>query len=338
VRLFVTGGTGLVGRHAVAALLARGDHVLALARSAAAAAALERAGADVLRADVTDAAALERGVADCDAVVHAAAMVLDAADWAAYQAANVAPTESLATLAARHAKALVYLSSVAVYGRRRTYDGGRGSVSEDFGLDVPPLPGDYYARSKRDAELALWRVVEATGLRATALRPCVIYGEGDRQFAPRVARVLQLGRGVAPLIGGGRNVLGVVYAGNVAAAILSALDRPGATGPFNVTNDGAITVRRYLERFAAGLGLRLWPVSVPRLLATAGARAMDAAFAVVGPRGPLTMLRGTLDFLGRDNPYTSARAERELLWRPVIGPEEAVERTARTFRRAERSS
>lgn len=338
MRIFVTGGTGLVGRHTLAALVARGDRVFALARSDAAAAALAAAGADVLRGDATDAAALERGVAECDAAVHAAAMVTDAAGWPAYQAANVAPTEAIATAAARHGKHLVYASTVSVYGRRRTYDGGPGSVSEAFGLHVVPRPGDFYARSKRDAELALWRIVEATGLRATALRPCVIYGEGDRQFAPRVARVLQLARGIAPLIGGGRNVLSVVYAGNVAAAILAALAHPEATGPFNVTNDGAITARAYLERFAAGLGLRLWPVYVPRLAATAGTRALDAAFAVLGARGPVTMLRGTVDFFGRDNPYTSARAERELGWRPVIGPEEAVERTARTFRRAERSS
>ena len=336
MKVFVTGGTGLVGGHAIRQLRSRGDAVVALARSDAAAAALEKLGAAALRGDIRDAAAVERNVAGADATVHAAAMVTGRTGFAAYHAANVVPTEAIAAAAARHGRRLVYLSSVAVYGRRDTYAGGPGSVSEDFGLDRPPHEGDYYARSKRDAELALWRVVEATGLRAAALRPCVIYGEGDRQFAPRLARALRLTRGVVPLIGGGRNVLSVVYAGNVAAAAIAALDRPDAVGPFNVANDGAITVRGFFERFAAGLGLRLRPVSVPAALAWAGARAVDAAFGLLRPRGPVAMLRGTVQFLGSDNPYTSERARRELAWAPETAPEDAAERTGRAFRSAPR--
>ena len=285
------------------------------------------------RGDLADADALGRGVAACDAVVHAAAMVTDRADWAAYHRANVVPTETVAAAAARHGARLVHISSVAVYGRRKTYAAGPGSVTEDFGLDVPPFPGDHYARSKREAELAVWRVAEATDLRAAALRPCVVYGEGDRQFAPRVASALYLTGGVAPMIGGGRNLLSVVYAGNVAAAVLAALDRPDARGPFNVTNDGGITLRGFFERFATGLGVRLRPVHVPAALAWAAARMVDTAFRVVRPAGPMTMLKGTVQFLAHDNPYASARAEAELGWHPSVSPADAVERTARTFRR-----
>lgn len=333
MRVFVTGGTGMVGRHTIQQLRARGDDVLALARSDEAARALETFGASVHRGLLGDAAAVERGVAACDATVHAAAMVTDRAGWEAYRAGNVVPTETIATAAARHGKRLVHLSSVAAYGRRDTYAGGPGSVSEDFGLDHPPFPGDHYARSKRDAELALWRVAEATGLRAAALRPCVIYGEGDRQFSPRVAWALRVGGGFAPLIGGGRSALSVVYAGNVAAAVLAALDHPAATGPFNVANDGGITLRRFFERFAEGLGVRLRPVVVPAGLAWTGAYLLDRALRLIRPRGPMMMLKGAVQFLANDNPYTSARAERELGWRPIVTPEDAVERTGRAFRR-----
>jgi len=335
VRVFVTGGTGLVGGHTIRQLRARGDAVLALARSEAAARALEALGTAVHRGDIRDPAALERGVATCDATVHAAAMVLDRVGWEAYHAGNVAPTEAIATAAGHHRKRLVHISSVAVYGRRHTYAGGPGSVTEEFGLDHPPFPGDHYARSKREAELALWRVAEATGFEATALRPCVIYGEGDRQFSPRVAWALRIGGGFAPLPGGGANTLSVVYAGNVAAAVLAALDRPAATGPFNITNDGAISLRGFLEGFASGLGVRLRPVKVPAGIAWAGARTLDGVVRLVRPQGPMTMLKGAVQFLADDNPYSSARAERVLGWRPVVPPVEAVERTGRAFRRAD---
>ena len=332
MRVFVTGGTGLLGRHVIRRLRERHDEVLALSRSDAASRALEGMGAAVLRGDLREPADLERGVAACDATVHAAAMVSDRADWLAYHTANVAPTAAVAAAAARFGKRLVHMSSVAAYGRAETYDGGAGSVSEDFGLDRRVSPGDYYARSKREAELELWRVAASTGLSAVALRPCVIYGEWDRQFSPRVAAALRTTRGFAPVVGAGTNVMSVVYAGNVAAAVLAALDRAAVTGPFNVANDGGITLRAFYERFAAGLGVSLRLVHVPPWLAWGGARVVDAAFRLARPRGPMALLKGAVQFLANDNPYTSARAERELGWRPPVSPEEAVERTGRALR------
>jgi nucleoside-diphosphate-sugar epimerase len=336
VRVFVTGGTGLVGGHVVAQLRARGDAVLALARSDAAARSLAALGAEPLRGDAADGALSERAVADADAVVHTAAVVLARDDWPAYHALNVAATERLAVAAARHGRRMVHLSSVAVYGRRETYDGGPGSVTEEFGLDRPAFPGDHYARSKREAELALWRVAKETGLRAVALRPCVIYGEGDRHFSPRVAAALRMGRGFAPVVGAGTNALSVVYAGNVAAAVLAALDRPAVTGPFNVANDGGVTQRGFLEHFAAGLGVRLHAVRVPSVLAWGAAWLADGALRLVRPAAPRTLLKGAVQFLANANPYSSARAQHELDWRPVIAPAEATERTGRSFRPAAR--
>lgn len=333
MRVFVTGGTGLVGRHVVSALKARGDTVTALARSEAAAAALTAAGAEPLRGDVTDQGAIERGVAGADAVVHAAAVVLSRRGWDHYHRTNVTGTEQLARAAARHGRRLVHVSSVAVYGRRTTYDGGAHSVDESFGLDRPIFPGDHYARSKREAEAAVWRVAgEAPGLSAVALRPCVIYGEGDRQFSIRVARALR--RGVTPMIGGGTNPLAVVYAGNVATAVLAALDRPDVHGPFNVANDGAVTQREFLERFAAGLGARLRILRIPHALAWTAAGVVDAAARAVRPSAPMALLKTAVQFLGHANPFVSLRAERELGWRPALPPGEAVERTGRWFRDA----
>jgi nucleoside-diphosphate-sugar epimerase len=330
--VFLTGATGLVGRHTLAALRARGDDVLALARTDAAATTLRSCGADVLRGDVTDPAALERGVGQADATVHTAAVVLSRGGWESHRALNVVPTEAVARACARAGARLVHLSSVAVYGRRTTYDGGPGSVAESFGLDAPLFPGDHYARSKREAEQALWRVVDATGLRAVALRPCVIYGEWDRHLSPRVARALRLG--IAPLIGSGTNPLAVVYAGNVAAAVLRALDRPDAGGPFNVANDGGLTQREFVARFAAGLGVRVRFVRLPEGLSRGLAQALDGALHLLRPATPMTMLKTAVQFLAGANPYDSSRARSQLGWAPVVTAEDGVERTARSLRTA----
>ncbi len=336
MKVFVTGGTGLVGSHVIQQLTARGDTVLALARSDAAAARLRELGAEPLPGDVADPAALRRGVETTDAIVHSAAVVLSRGGWDRYHAANVVPTEGIARAAGRAGRRLVHISSVAVYGRRTTYDGGASSVTEDFGLAQPLFPGDHYARSKREAELVLWKVCDETGLEAVALRPCVIYGEGDRTFAIRVARVLR--RGIAMQIGDGANRLSVVYAGNVAAGALLALDRSGVTGAFNVANDGELTQRAFLERFAAGLGVRLRVLRVPRDLAWNAALVLDSLARLVRPSAPMATLKTAVQFLSASNPFVSTRAERELGWKPVVEAEEAVERTGRWFRQQGRTA
>lgn len=330
--VLVTGGTGLVGRHVIEALRARGQRVRALARTDRAAAELRALGVDPVPGDLTDPASLAAAVLGTRAVVHAGAVVLSRRGWPHYHATNVAATEAVARGAAEHGARLVYLSSVAVYGRRTTYDGGAGTVTEDFGLDRPLFPGDHYARSKREAELAVWRVAAETGLSAVALRPCVIYGEWDRHFAVRVAQMLR--RGVAPLIGDGANPLSVVYAGNVAAAALAALERRDVTGAFNVANDGTLSQRDFVERFAAGLGVRVRLVRVPRALAWSAARAADGLLRLARPAAPMTTLRTAVQFLSSPNPFVSARAARELDWRPAVAPAEAVERTGRWYRDA----
>lgn len=329
MRVFLTGGTGLVGSQIIGQLRSRGDDVVALARSNRAAAALHSLGAEPLSGDVTDAAALARGVEGCDAAVHAAAVILSRGDWDRFHSTNVVPAATIARVAARAGARLVHISSVAVYGRRTTYDGGAASVTEEFGLEHPLFPGDHYARSKREAERAVWNVREETGLSAVAIRPCVIYGEKDRTFAIRVARMLR--RGIVPLLGEGANRLSVVYAGNVAAAVLAALDRPNVTGAFNVANDGELTQREFLERFARGLGVRLRLVRIPRRLAWSAATCVDALLRLLRPSSPMALLKTAVQFLAASNPFDSSKAERELGWRPVVPAGEAVERTGRWF-------
>ncbi len=326
----VTGGSGLVGSHVIAALLERGERVRALARPRARAAVV-RLGADPVVGDVTDPGAWQAALAGgARGIVHAAAIVQRPADWDAYRAVNVDGTRFAAGAARAAGARLVHVSSVSVYGGSAAFDPAGGQMTEDSPFAELPV-ADLYARSKRLAEDAVRSEAASGGLTAALIRPNVIYGERDRLFTPAVLRALRLR--LLPQVGPGTNVLSCVYAGNVAAAIVAALDAPLAgVRAFNVTTDAEprLTQREFLDAFARELGVRVVRVPVPPALAVG----------VLGFIGELALRRrglalSAVRFVTGDNPHSSARARRELGWNPPFAPPAAIARSVAWFRENE---
>ena len=320
--VLVTGGSGLVGSHVIAALVARGETVRALARPAArpAVAAL---GATAVEGDVTDPAAWARAATGVRAIVHAAALVAPSASLETFLAVNVGGTRNALVAARATGARLVHVSSVAVYGRAN----GGGGVTEDAPFQKI-WERDYYAQSKRQAEEAVWEEVARGGVAAAVIRPNVIYGEHDRLFSPRVVQAVRLG--IVPQIGPGDNHLSCVYAGNVAAAIVLALDAPAAPGrAYNTTDDGpdALTQRGFVDAFAAALGVRVRRVRVPYVVARFAVDAVVRWQTMVRPGRYPGVGGSAVRFLTGENPFVAERARRELGWQPVVTPREAVRRT-----------
>ncbi len=322
--IFVTGGTGLLGRHIIGELRARGHTVRALARDAAGAARLREFGAEPVPGVVEDPAAWD-AAEGCAALVHGAAIVAGRLPWERFRAVNVEATRHAAARARGLGVPLVHVSSVAVYGRRAADDAPE-SVGEDYAFG-PLDEADFYARSKRQAEEAVWSEVDK-GLRAVAVRPCVVYGEGDRLFLPKLLRVAR--RGWLPLLGPGDRPMALVHARNVAQAVAQALDRPAAWGrAYNLTNDDAITAREFVEALALGLGTRIRTLQLRPSLALALAGGGERLLRLLGPGRYPGTLRGAVRFWRGGNPYRSTAAVRDLGWRPAIAHREAVPEAVR---------
>jgi nucleoside-diphosphate-sugar epimerase len=326
MKVLVTGGTGLVGRHTIGQLVESGHEVHALVRSPEGVRFVERLGAGAVRGRV-EVEESWNAAPHAEAIVHAAALVTAATNWDTYWQVNVQGTRLAATMAARTGARFVHISSVAVYGRRPSAERGHPVVE-----DTPPAPiadADYYARSKRMAEETVWETASIRAAASVALRPCVIYGEGERLFLARLLGVLRYG--VAPLVGRGDNGLAVVYAGNVAQAVLAALERPDVTGPFNVTNDGRLTQREFFEIAGAALGTRMRFLRVPLSVAVAAGSLWHRLYRLARPGHYTGLGSSSGRFLARENPYSSERAIRELGWQPSVQPQEALRRTVRWF-------
>jgi nucleoside-diphosphate-sugar epimerase len=215
---------------------------------------LERIGCDLVLGDLEEPRGF-RGAADgCPTAVHAAALVAAREPWDRYRRVNVEGTRHAVTECLRGGvDRFVHLSSVAVYGHPR--DHGPTGIDETSPTDRPVPETAHYGRSKRAAEEVV-RSIAGGEMDWVLLRPCVVMGERDRTFTPRVARLAR--QPLIPLVGGGGNDLALVYAGSVAEAAWLAAGRSGAANrAFNVTDDGELTQRRLLEMArdgAAGAG------------------------------------------------------------------------------------
>ena len=239
MNVLVTGGSGFLGGHVVPLLLRGGHSVTALARSDAAAAAVEGLGARAVRGDLDDPASVE----------------------AAFAAGGAGALVNLASLGFGHAPAIVGAAEATGIGRA-------------VFVSTTSLFTRLEARSKAVRQAAE-DTIRASRLDWTILRPTMIYGtDRDRNMA----RLLQLVRRspVLPLPGGGRGLQQPVHVDDLAGAVVAALDRPAAIGQaYDVAGPDALTLRQVVEEAADAVGRRVRVVSVPAAPAVAVARAYE---------------------------------------------------------------
>jgi len=327
VIVLVTGGSGLVGRHVIAALRADGVTVRALVR-ASSRHLVEGPGVEIAEGDVSDGGVWRRAAAGISGIVHAAAVIAQRGTRADFQAINVGGTRLAVETARTAGVRLVHVSSVAAYGRASAYEAGAGGVDEDFPFG-PIWEHDFYAQSKREAEAVVWAGVRS-GVDAAVLRPNVIYGEGDRLFSPRVLAAIRMR--IAPQVGNGSNHLSCVYAGNVARAAVLALRRPEARGrAYNTTDDGPgrFTQRGFVDAFADAAGIRVVRVPLPYGVARVAVGLWARWLMLRYPGSYPGVGNAAVGFLAEENPFVAERARRELGWAPVTTPREALTRTVR---------
>jgi len=195
VRVLVTGGTGFVGSHTVAALAAGGHEIRLLVRSPdRIAPALRPLGLaesfDHVVGDVTDRGSVERALDGCDAVLHAAAVYsLDSREYRRIARTNLRGAETVLDAAVRHGcDPVVHVSSVVALLQRRA------TVTVDSPLST--VPG-VYVQSKVASE-AVARRLQDDGAPIVIVHPGGVLGPHDPHLGDLVHRLRNVLRGRYP--------------------------------------------------------------------------------------------------------------------------------------------
>lgn len=257
----VTGATGFVGRHIVEAFYQAGWRVRAIVRPGGQRPAL--ANAEVCEAPLAHRP-LASVIAGSDVIVHAAGLTR-AGDAAALDRVNVGGTRAVVDAANDCRARLVHLSSQAAIGV--------GTIDRPARDADPPRPVNPYGRSKMQGE----RVVrEHASIPWVILRPCAVYGPGDRQFLPLIRLAA---RGMFPLVGSPTFAITLVYVEDLARAVVLAAEHDEVQGDaMFIARAEPQTPEGLWTAMAEHLGRPYRPRKVPVALARIVARGGDVSW------------------------------------------------------------
>jgi len=299
-RAFLTGGSGFLGGALLQGLLDRGDEVRALARSDAAAAALQQKGARVARGDTLDEAALEDGMRGCDIVYHVAGMnTMCPEDPVEMIHVNVRGAEAAVRATARAGiTRLVLTSSAASLGEEHGTIGNEDSPHRGSYLSV-------YERSKHEGEVAALAAGERDGVEVVSVNPSSVQGPGRAGGTGRIMIAYLNGKLRAFV----HTNISIVDIRDCVAGHLLAADK-GEPGRRYVLNGVTLKSSEALEIVSGMTGVVEKPTFLPPAVAKAAAVGVEGAFRVRGKHPPVcremvrTMLHG--------HRYDGSRATREL--------------------------
>ncbi len=268
MNVFVTGGTGRLGRNLVQALIQRGDQVTALSRSSAGG----QLGASPVRGDLLDGASLRSAAAGAEQVFHLGGGVRGKGRHTP-AVLNEEGTRNLVQALDGRAQKLVLASSAAVYGDRSNL-----WVEEDF----EPSPNTRYGLSKVAAE----RLVLDSGQPWVIARMAAVYGP-DLPFA-MVGRMLE---GKAWLPGEGRNHVPTIHTDDCIAGLIRVADAGEVRGIYHLADRSQPTLREFyaeVQRVVGGQPVRFWSTYVPSYVQSFIARNNERLASRIGQKPRLT--------------------------------------------------
>ncbi len=312
--IFLTGGSGFVGRHLIAILRQHGYKVFALVRSRAAANVVRELGAYTIPGNLYNHTALVDVMKLCSVVVHAAAYMRLWGEAKDFYTINVEGTLSVYDAAkAAGIRTFVYISAASVIHGRPVQDADESYVPKK-------MPTDLYSETKYQAELAILNNRDSA-MRTVILRPPLVWGRDD----PHMDMLREaLDKGLFRWIGDGTHPLSTCHVDNLAAGILAAVQNSDADGIFYITDGEARSIKAFLSAYARSQGYDLGEKSVPRWLALAIATVVESVrkWFRMKQAPPITV--ALVSLFGTELTVSDAKARRELGYHNAISIEEGL--------------
>lgn len=306
MNIFITGGTGFIGKHLVKFLAQEGHFLYVLARKPESARDMAGEKVKIIQGTIEDPKSY-RSVFEnpIDAVYHLAAIPGQKWGWSPkdYHAINVLGTKNLLDMCEDKIRLFIFCSSI-------------NAIENEAGFARAP-----YGRSKNEAE----KIVTAQKKFKTAIiRPAIVYGPGDRcGMMTQLCQMIKKRKFF--LIGSGKNILPLVYINDLVTAFVQTLDMAETGQIIEISGPDSLPIRTIAGTIAKKLGTALPPFHMPIWLAKTAAYLSEKIFPLIGKEPLIT--RPRIDMMTKNNPISFEKARKILGYSPKISFMEGIDKT-----------
>ena len=267
MKIFVTGGTGALGKFLLPQLIDKGHEVVALTRSADKAEGIEKTGASAVIADPLDKQQLTAAVrrAEPEVIIHQLTALSTVANFKKldqeFTLTNRFRTEVTDTLlaAARTIGTRRFIAQ-SYCGWPYARKGGPIKTEED---PLDPKPPESFVKTLAAIKYLEDKMRSVTFLEGLALRYGTFYGPGNALGkGGSVWKLVRKRR--LPLVGGGGGIWSFIHISDAASATVAAVTN-GAPGIYNIVDDEPAPVSKWLPALAKAIGAKP-PYRIPHWL------------------------------------------------------------------------
>jgi nucleoside-diphosphate-sugar epimerase len=325
-KVFVTGGTGFVGTHLVRRLIGVGADITLLVRKTSSADKKQEflnAGVKLIEGDLRDRELFMRELKGISHVFHIGALYREAkfSDEIFFEINREGTRNILDSALENKVDRVLYCSTSGVHSHIE-----HPPANED----APFHPSDAYQVSKAEAELLVQKYVVEKGLRATIIRPAMIWGEEDTRF-------LKMFRGIAqrklPMIGSGETWTHWIYVHDLVNAFLLAGIREQAIGKvYLIAGDRPVPLKYVFETISKIAGVPLFPFSIPVWPVQIIGTIVETICKPFGIEPPIYRRRA--DFFVKNRAFRTDRAQKDLGYAPGSTFEDEAGRIYRFYKNA----
>jgi dihydroflavonol-4-reductase len=259
MKIFLTGGTGFIGRYTVELLSKTDHHLKVLVRKTSSSSFLKGMNIAVVEGDLNERHSLLTGMEGCDSVIDIAGhYTLWEPDKKIYSETNIKGTRNVMECALESGiKKVVHVSSVGTYGKP-------ADVPFTEESRVGPVQYSEYFRTKYEGDKIAWELYESRGLPLVVIYPVCVLGAGDTKASGRYIKDL-ISRRLPATVFKDRTFT-FVCVRDVAEAIVNALEKENNIGEKYLVGNAKLKWKEINKLISEVSGVPLPKFELPELV------------------------------------------------------------------------
>ena len=316
MKIFVTGGSGFLGKILLERLQTASHEVKALARSERSAKTVTAFGATAISGSLENISEWSNSLQGVDTIIHCAAPVEFWGKWDYFHKYITQATITLQQAAAeKGVNRFIYISSESVLQEKTDL------LNIDETYPYPIAPNSYYGKAKMQAEQAIL-ASNYQNLTSIILRPTFIWGKGVQALETMAEKVKN---GQFMWIDHGKTIIEMVHIDNVVEAIFLSLSKGNDKQVYFVTDNNPLPAKEFLTNILATKNIAPSDKNMSSAMVKPLASLIEGVWKLFGIKSTPPLSKFELSFVNMARKYNISKIQKELNYRPIVSTEKGLE-------------